>query len=240
MRLKKRDFLCNGRKNSVTVQAKALRVALFLLLLLPIGLMYAGEVTSTDSEDCWRPDVFSSPPRIVVPDVSDVTRGGSWGDNVEEPHLSGSEYQISKPQHLAWIAKQTNDGSKTFSGNTIKLMKDIDLSANKWVPIGNNARAFEGSIDGGGHRIFGLSVRMTEGNIRAGLVGVLKSGTSSVSIKNLHIADASVAAVGSVGRAGIMVGTVILAGNDVTIEECSIGGIVENSSKGAQAASSEL
>ena len=70
-------------------------------------------------------------------------------------------------------------------------------------------------------------------SIRAGLIGVLESPVGgSVSIDELHIVKASVAVSGTSGRAGILVGTVKLTNNNVSIEECSTGGTVENSSSG--------
>ena len=200
---------------------KALRIALILLLLLPVGLWYAGEVTSTDSEDCFRADVFSSPPRIITP-RGDPTL--EWSDKILPVGEVNGTYKISTPEQLAWVASQVNGGSNTFKDKTIELTRDIDLSARNWSPIGKTYnQQFKGSIDGKGFRITGLTVSSTSGY--AGLIGNL-SHDDDVSIKNLHIVGASVSsAYTALGTyAGVLVGKASLSGKDLTIDSCTVSG----------------
>ena len=75
---------------------------------------------------------------------------------------------IDSEEDLAWLISLVNGlngvtGSdiQDFSGQTIKVTKDLNMSANAWVPIGRSnyasAKAFKGTFDGGGHVIKGIS-----------------------------------------------------------------------------------
>jgi len=66
--------------------------------------------------------------------------------------------------------------SENFNDKTVELDNDIDLSGYSWTPIGlGNGPVFQGTFDGGGHRIKGLFV--TSNMQYAGLFGYLKGGT---------------------------------------------------------------
>lgn len=66
--------------------------------------------------------------------------------------------------------------SENFNDKTVELDNDIDLSGYSWTPIGlGNGSVFQGTFDGGGHRIKGLFV--TSNMQYAGLFGYLKGGT---------------------------------------------------------------
>lgn len=82
--------------------------------------------------------------------------------------LSGSDYLVSSPEGLAYLAKQVNSGTDYYLGKTIVQTKDFDLKAHYWEPIGlqftscnaddNNYTGedyhpFSGNYDGQGHLI---------------------------------------------------------------------------------------
>ncbi|MCL2111561.1 MAG: hypothetical protein FWH32_04860, partial [Clostridiales bacterium] len=83
-----------------------------------------------------------------------------------------TEYEINNEVDLVEFAAMVNSGTRgaqqfgagpdrTFTGITVKLTKDLDLSDYPdWIPIGiydSNENRFGGVFDGGGHVIRGLS-----------------------------------------------------------------------------------
>lgn len=67
------------------------------------------------------------------------------------------DWVINDGADLAALAKKVNNGS-SFSGYTITLGRDIDLSGKVWAPIGSNAAKFAGMFDGQGHTISGMMI----------------------------------------------------------------------------------
>ncbi len=90
---------------------------------------------------------------------------GNWADNaaaVEGTDYSviGAVYTIKTATGLAWLAQQVNGGD-SFSGNTVELESDLDISDYYWTPIGTahpNYYSFAGIFDGKGHKITGLYI----------------------------------------------------------------------------------
>ena len=87
-------------------------------------------------------------------------------------------YTITSAAELAAIAKAVNEQTNDFSGKTILLAGDIDLSAHLWVPIGSSSAPFRGSLNGAGHAITGLTIR-TDAYAYVGLFGYACGGTYS-------------------------------------------------------------
>ena len=98
-----------------------------------------------------------------------ATPAEKWLDSADDSWYSDSEtsFNISTPEQLAGLAELVNRGTD-FSGKTITLTADINLSGKQWTPIGvfnlisdvgeRYERKFKGSFNGGGHKITGLSV----------------------------------------------------------------------------------
>ena len=125
------------------------------------------------------------------------------------------EYLISTPDELRTLAYMVNVEKKTFSGETVRLCKDIDLGSVEWTPIGGNsntdgssARRFSGIFEGDGHTVSNLSV--SEGNFYVGFFGDLNGAT----IRNFGIESGMVIGQGKVGG---LAGTVR---TNVLIENC--------------------
>lgn len=151
------------------------------------------------------------------------------------------EISISTVEGLKAIATNVNEGIDNYSGKTIRLTADLNLSAETWTPIGIISRPFAGTFDGGGHTISNLFVN-TEHEF-AGLFGDISSGAT---VKDVHIrrsGDASITSKANVTRyvgsiAGRNAGTIVGCSNSVTVSSVSntddrVGGIVgENASGG--------
>lgn len=88
-------------------------------------------------------------------------------------------YTITSAAELAAIARAVNEQTNDFSGKTIILADNIDLSAHLWVPIGSSSSApFRGSLNGAGHAITGLTIR-TDAYAYVGLFGYACGGAYS-------------------------------------------------------------
>ncbi|MBR6826439.1 MAG: heparinase II/III family protein, partial [Oscillospiraceae bacterium] len=90
-------------------------------------------------------------------------------------------YEIHTAQELRRLAYMVNVLGNTFSGRTVKLLSDIDLENEEWIPIGGNAvvsggacSKFSGIFEGGGHKIRNLTV--SGGNYYVGFFGRLEKG----------------------------------------------------------------
>lgn len=141
----------NVRTLLKTKRAVAAQLALLILLVFAAAV-YA---------DSWTPD----------------TR---WYDDYKnERGTKEKPFLISTPEELAGLAKLTNrvgnwfDPSIYFKDKHILLTRNIDLQGKEWAPIGwkidyksvqsgfsviPNYKGFDGTFDGGGHTISGLSI----------------------------------------------------------------------------------
>ena len=151
---------------------------------------------------------------------ADATPSGLWSGNTDASwgsnYAESNEFYISTAAQLAQFAYMVNNSSKQFSGKTVRLIADIDLSAHYWVPIGNKeARAFDGTFDGGGHTISGVYFNSysfpSSGNVFCGIFGV--NGTKGT-VRNINVTN-------SIFRARYNVGGVV-AYNQGTVEYCSV------------------
>ena len=88
---------------------------------------------------------------------------------------------------------------QSFSGYTIKLANDIDLSENEWIPIGkDDSHPFSASFDGDGNEIKGMKIGYKEwGSTElvyrpykyAGFIGSIKG--ENITISNVGIGENS-------------------------------------------------
>ena len=136
---------------------------------------------------------------------------------------SGKPYLIKTAADLAKLAELVNGGNG-FVGKYFKLENDLDLSGidpngddSGWVPIGNTSNSFNGSFNGGGHKITGLTINRKDTDSQ-GLFGYIYGGT----VKNLGVVNASV-------TGNIYVGGVVGNVYQSTLENCYSTGKVSGS-----------
>lgn len=116
-----------------------------------------------------------------------------WDGSTEalSPDEDGN-YSISSPGQLAEFAKMINEGER-FSGKTVTLTEDIDLSNMPWTPAGNvvayPSRSFAGTFDGDGHTISNLNATdlTTVEYATAGLFGSITGKVKNLTIDNATI-----------------------------------------------------
>ena len=98
---------------------------------------------------------------------------------------------ISSAAELVAFAEAVNAGGD-FSGSHVVLTADIDLATYEaWTPIGTDANPFQGTFNGGGHRITNLQVKANalETGFVCGLFG--RVGASGV-VQDLTVSSLSV------------------------------------------------
>ena len=98
---------------------------------------------------------------------------------------SSSPYLISTPAQLGYLCYLINSStSSSYKSKYYKVTANLDMSDNKWIPIGyaSNSYSFTGTFDGDGYWINYLTV---EGSYSgAGLFGYI---SSSCNIKNIKL-----------------------------------------------------
>ncbi len=161
------------------------------------------------------------------------------GDGSEE-----SPYLIKTEDQLRAFAVSLSD-KIDYAGKFVALGSDIAVSDKAWTPIGGSSYLFNGSFDGDGHTISGLTLGSAEKayaldseNVYIGLFGVL--GPKSV-VKNVKLADVAfytsyeaTAYLG--GIAGVMQGSTSKTSyTGAVIDGCSVAGTLSlTSAKGNQ------
>lgn len=115
---------------------------------------------------------------------------------------TSKSYTIKTSEELHFLATLVNDKHIDFSGKTITLYADIDLSGIKdWTPIGKDAdHPFKGTFNGNNKVIFGLTVAGNYAN--AGLFGVVDGGT----IQDVTVKDGKVTSAAAGANVGGIVG----------------------------------
>ncbi len=142
--------------------------------------------------------------------LAEGSDGKSW--YLDNPYAES--FTVGAAADLVYLAKLVNGeiagAPVNFSGRTITLAGDVDLTGADWTPIGDSeAHSFQGTFDGGGHTITNLTVNRPD-NDYAGLFGYINSGV----IKDLAIGGGTVTGKDFVGG---------IAGHAVytTISNCS-------------------
>lgn len=180
----------------------------------------------------------------VFSDGLAVLSGSLWvNDGIDSGIFAGGKgtaaepYLIETAAQLRAFAVSLND-KIDYTGCYIALSADIDISDAEWTPIGGSDYLFNGTFDGKGHSIIGMTIgtadkpyEMDSDHIYIGLFGVL--GPKSV-IRDLNLKDVSMhtvyAATGFVGGiAAVTQGST--AANDLTgpvIDSCSVSATISH------------
>lgn len=161
------------------------------------------------------------------------------GDGSEE-----SPYLISNETQLRAFAASLND-KIDYAGKYIALKNDIKVSSEElWKPIGRSDYLFNGTFDGAGYTISGLTIgsedkpyALDKDNIYIGLFGVL--GPYSL-VKDLNLTDINFHTTYEVsvcmgGIAGAAQGSTTSAMTGAVIDGCTVSGSFSNTAdKGNQ------
>ena len=108
---------------------------------------------------------------------------GTWETWTQGSGTQADPYLIETPQHLAWLARQVNNGVSMYNGVYFRLTNDLDLNSEEWTPIGNSiTNRFKGIFDGDNHFVDNISIMSytqngTYINPYSGLFGVIDNAT---------------------------------------------------------------
>jgi len=103
------------------------------------------------------------------------------GVTAEIPKFYDGVYEISHPNHLAWVSQQT---SNSFAEKTIAFTEDIDMNDKPFIPI----RIFSGKMEGNGKKILHL-------NINSSYAGLIEKLSTNGRIENLSIVSGNIKAI---------------------------------------------
>ena len=172
----------------------------------------------------------------TVKGVESTALYGRIGENGTIVYVNGNEYvtngvtkdaegnfYISSAAGLKWVADVVNAttpySATLFDGKTVKLMNDIDLKNEEWIPIGDDRSQrteFHGVFDGQGHTVKNVKIskktdREDENKSSYGLFGNLKGTVKNLTVENVSISGAPKFIGALVGRM-----------NDGLIENCHV------------------
>ncbi|MCL2846048.1 MAG: formylglycine-generating enzyme family protein, partial [Chitinivibrionia bacterium] len=135
---------------------------------------------------------------------------------------SAQNVNIGTAQELRDFAAQVNGGNN-FSGRTITLSGNIDLSGTpEWVPIGNTeTRAFQGTFDGNGRTVSGVKIDNDQDN--QAFFGVI--GTNGI-VRNLGLEVDIIAGGTAAALAAINRGTIEVCKASGNVQGMTVGGLV--------------
>ena len=147
---------------------------------------------------------------------STLATSGSWADYAESDawyknYTDAPTYEISSAARLASLAKLVNAGN-SFEGKIIDIKENIDLGDHYWVPIGNDANPFEGTVIGNLNTISGMHINALNGAC-AGLFGNVQGPG--------EVANLAVTGSINVSESGNIGGAVGLASNGAKITAVS-------------------
>ncbi len=174
--------------------------------------------------------ILMLPPVLSSPVLAD-SPAGNWTDEeafYSEPERSGNIYTVDSDTEMAWVADQVNNGT-SFSGYTIELDTNIDLSEHFWVPIGNKSSNFKGIFDGNGHTITGLRIGAADSHESTtqciGLFGYVNQAL----IRDVSVDVSIYASYNNFVQIGGITGFMEYS----TIEDCSVTGSMTSTGNGS-------
>ena len=142
----------------------------------------------------------------------------------ESVYAAGSIEAIGSADALVQLAEEVNSGT-SYSGKTVYLTKDIDLSGKVWTPIGKNSSySFRGTFDGRGFTIKGLTIlnEMVPNLDYVGLFGY----TSYATIRNVTLDLVNIDYNSNSTGVGALVGKAYAT----NVYDCATFGAVKSSS----------
>ena len=166
-------------------------------------------------------DVFGGKNTFYYAVGKKINANTSWYNDTD------TTFGLSTADDLFGFAKLVNEGNN-FSGKTVELAADIDLTGYVWTPIGSG-KYFAGIFNGNNHKVAGMSV-FAAGIDYAGLFGYVSGGT----VQNVHVAGKVTAMdvnyvggiVGQVGANSVVQNCLSEVTVTATGKSVAVGGVV--------------
>ena len=152
--------------------------------------------------------------------------GGAFLQNAsmqktENAYAAGGYIEkITSETDLANFADSVNGGT-SYSGKIVYLTKDIDLSGRAWTPIGSSTNPFDGTFDGRGFTISGLTILsdLTPSLSHIGLFGY----TYGATIRNLTLKLVNI----DYNSTAVSIGALVGFAKETNIFDCATFGSVK-------------
>ena len=168
-------------------------------------------------------------------------------------HEAGTDYVLTTANQVAGFAELVNgtadidnDGTAEpavdFTGETVKLGRNIGFMNNEVVPIGSVEHPFNGAFDGQGYLLDNFSIVDTDTSAPADNIGFFGYVGAGGSIANVRVGEAASLAVARTAEGGQYISNVgLLVGNcRGTIANCSNAGDVTVTSDVPQRSKDDL
>ena len=166
--------------------------------------------------------------------------GNTWVQQVTSApatgwSVSGNNVTVGSAEGLAWLISYVNNLNGVTGDHTgvdVTLTEDVDMGEYSWVPIGFTGKTFQGTFNGNGHTVSGISCVFlgesgaTMTGLNLGMFGNAGGGAtiSDVSLQNAYYSSMSVT-----DKAFVMGGVVGNLGNG-TVTGCVAAAEMESSS----------
>jgi small nuclear ribonucleoprotein (snRNP)-like protein len=135
------------------------------------------------------------------PEFEEVTNGVKYD-------AATKTYYLYSVDGLKWLSTESNTNSNQFSGYTVKLTSDVDMTGISFDPIGK-AKAFLGTFDGGNNTISNLTITGTEKS-----VGLFANART---VKNIKMSNVNI-------TGSDYVGAIVGYGICTRVENCHVDG----------------
>jgi len=132
-------------------------------------------------------------------------------------------YLIYNSRQLKKLVNDVSNGNG-YANTYFKLMTDIQVTTDEWIPIGSNSSPFHGNFNGAGCKIVGLRINNSSGDV--GLFGFIEGGT----VRNLGVVNANIKGNAGVGGvAGLICnGSIINCYVTGMFNGTAVGGVAGN------------
>ncbi len=188
------------------------------------------QVTLSISSDVSNNDVSIDTDINDEIDFSTDTISENWSSTqTSNIQVENNSMAISSAEDLAQFAKNVNAGNN-YSGITVYLTSNIDLSGKIWTPIGNSSSPFSGIFDGRGYTISGLTINETTNYSTQGLFGTVSSQNENniAVIRNVVLRGVNIRT--NAANVGGIAGYVYVNGHSLAVQiiNCGVSGYINS------------
>ncbi len=205
-----------------------IRILSLLLMLLMCASLFACNKNTDDPDTDSPGDDFSG--TITKPGEEDGDDDDDSTENTEDAGDPDAVITITTADQLRAMKRR----------GTYILGSDIDLSGQAWTPVGTYAAPFEGTFDGKGHKITGLTIdkaakdvgeSLSYNYLYSGFFGVTDGATiKDTAFENVNI-SISTNEVYTINFTGAVAGLM----RDTEISGCTVSGKIVSESSNSMA-----
>lgn len=220
------------------MKKKILALLLAAMMLIPLLVSCKEKAITDPSEEASATDAPSTE-ESTTPALPTVDPNGAsiYSGKPDTSWYTGykTEYVLTTADQLAGlnVLRSSSSGSTTFEGVTVKLACDMIFNegtadevmargnANKqWQVPSHSKYLFKGTLDGQGHTVTGIYIRMAN----SGISGMFGSLAGKAEIKNLNVINSCMMAAAAADKQilGCLSGRILEDGSDVKISNVTL------------------